>query len=67
MPKGMFEGCYNLNSIETNLNSLTHGGCMFSYCTNLAQWDIPLPALTHGEGMFSNTGLVSFTQPLNSL
>ena len=67
MSQGMFEGCHNLNSIETNLNSLTHGGCMFSNCTSLTQWNIPLPALTHGEGMFSESGLVSFTQPLNSL
>lgn len=67
MTQGMFEGCYNLTSIETNLDSLTHGGCMFKDCTNLTHWDIPLPALTHGEGMFNHTGLVSFTQPLNSL
>ena len=57
-----------LTEFDSDLSSLTNGGCMFNYCSNLTTFTSDMNSLTNGEYMFSYcSNLTTVTADLSSL
>ena len=65
---GMFYGCSQLTTFNSDLLSLTDGDSMFYSCTNLTSFSSDLSSMTSGSNMFYGCSqLTTFTSDLPSL
>ena len=65
---GLFHGCDNLTSFNSDLPSLSYCYQMFAGCSNLTSFSSDLSSLTDGHGMFSGCdNLTSFGSDLSNL